>query len=792
MRISEQWLRDWVAVDEPAPQLGARLTMAGLEVDAVEPAAPDFEGVVVGEILAAEPHPQADRLQVCQVAAGGEPVAVVCGARNARAGLKAPFARVGARLPGGHDIKRARLRGVESQGMLCSARELGLAEDAAGLMELPAEAPAGADLRDYLALDDTVIEVELTPNRADCLGMAGVAREVGVLLRQPVSGPELAPVAPAVDDRFPVALESPADCPRYLGRVVRGVDPRAPTPLWMRERLRRAGLRPLSAAVDITNYVMLELGQPMHAFDLGRLAGGIRVRRADSGERLELLNGETVELDPDTLVIADQQGPIAMAGIMGGAPTAVSDATADVLLEAAFFAPLAIAGRARRYGLHTDSSHRFERGVDPELARSAMERATALLLAVAGGRPGPVVEAVDEASLPAQPQVTLRRERIRRLLGMAVADADVEDILRRLGMSLDASSEGWSVRPPSWRFDIAREVDLIEEVARIVGYDNIPEQHAPAPLAMAPRPERLLALRRLRSALVDRGYQEAIGYSFVAPDLQAGLDPDCPALQLANPISADLAVMRTSLWPGLVRALQHNRNRQQERVRLFETGLRFRGSLDDLLQQRVIAGLVSGPVWPEQWAEAGRPADFHDVKGDLEALLALTGRPEEFHFQPAAHPALHPGQSAQVCAGEHVIGWLGALHPRLLRELDLEGAPVLLFELALDDLQRARLPAFQGLSRFPSIRRDLAVVVAEEVAAADLRREAAAAAGEQLRELVLFDVYRGPGLPEGSKSIAMGLILQDSSRTLTDSEGDNLVGRVTDRLRERLDASLRE
>ncbi|MCS4505692.1 Phenylalanine--tRNA ligase beta subunit [wastewater metagenome] len=792
MRISEQWLREWVTLPETTAELGHRLTMAGLEVDAVEPAAPPFTGLVVGEVVACEPHPDADRLSVCTVADGEDEQTVVCGAPNVRVGLKAPFARIGAVLPGDFRIRRTKLRGVASHGMLCSARELGLSEDAAGLMELPGSAPTGADLREYLGLDDTVIEVDLTPNRSDCLGMAGVAREVGVIGRCEVTDPAAGTVSPALTDSFPVRLDAPAACPRYLGRIVRGVDTAAETPVWMRERLRRAGVRPLSVAVDVTNYVMLELGQPMHAFDLATLRGGIHVRMAASGERLALLNGDTVTLDPETLVIADDERAVAMAGIMGGADTAVGEGTRDVFLEAAFFAPDAIAGRARAHGLHTDSSHRFERGVDPALPARAMERATALLTAIAGGEAGPAGEAVDEGALPVRPPVRLRPGRVNRLLGTDTPEAEMRDILERLGMAVAGEAHEWSVTPPTWRFDIAREEDLVEEIARIRGYDSIPVKRTPAPLAMSPQPETRLGLRRLRRALVDRDYQEAITYSFVARELDESLDPDSEALALANPLSEELAVMRTSLWPGLVRAAVYNQNRQSPRVRLFESGLRFRGSDGATLEQTpVLAGIATGNAAGEHWDGGSRPLDFFDIKGDVEALMALTGVPDSFTFEPAEHPALHPGQSARVLRDGRPAGWIGAIHPDLEGRLELAGRSYV-FEIELAALDAARVPAFEPLSRYPSIRRDLAVVVDDDVAAGTLRRLIAESAGEWLRDLAVFDVYRGRGVPEGRKSLAIGLILQDSGRTLTDADVEGCIAGVIERLRTELNASLRE
>lgn len=791
MKISTDWLREWVAVEDSPAALGERLTMAGLEVEGIAPAAPEFRGVIVAEIVGCERHPDADKLQVCSVSTGSETLQIVCGAPNARVGLKAPLAVVGAALPGGLAIRRAKLRGVESHGMLCSARELGLSEDGSGLLELPADAPVGTDLRDWLGLDDQIIEVDLTPNRGDCLGMRGIAREVGVLYELPVTEPAVPEVAAAIDDRLDIRLEAPHACPRYLGRIIRGVDVKAASPMWLVERLRRAGIRSLGPVVDVTNYVMLELGQPMHAFDLATIDGGIVVRKARNGETLELLNGQTVTLRDDTLVIADHSRPVALAGIMGGEPTSVGDGTRDILLESAFFAPEAIAGRARQYGLHTDSSHRFERGVDYALQRRAIERASQLIIEITGGQPGPVVEAVETGQLPAVAEIELRAERIERVLGIAIPAAEVEAILARLGLEVTAGNGGWKVRIPSFRFDLGIEVDLIEELARVWGYERIPARRALQEAAVAPQPENRIAQRRLRALLVDRGYQEAITYSFVDPKLQQLLDPEQTPLALANPISADLSVMRTSLWPGLVAAALYNQNRQQPRVRLFELGLRFRGGLDDLAQERMIGGIATGTRLPEQWGAPETAVDFYDIKGDVEALLALTGAPERFRFEPARHPALHPGQSARVLRDGQEIGWLGALHPELERKLDLDGR-TFVFELLLDAVTAARTPAFQPLSRFPSIRRDLAVVVPDETPAEAVLDVVRQAAGELLRRVFVFDVYRGKGIPEGSRSLAIGLILQDSSRTLTDEDVDGVIGRTVERLSQELGAVLRE
>ncbi|HHO69748.1 MAG TPA: phenylalanine--tRNA ligase subunit beta [Gammaproteobacteria bacterium] len=791
MRISENWLREWVDPDMGTAELAETLTMAGLEVDSVEPAAPPFEGVVVAEILDCQPHPDADKLRVCRVAAGGdEPLQIVCGAPNARAGLKAPLATVGGRMPDGTRIKRAKLRGVASSGMLCSARELGLSEEASGLMELPADAPVGADLRDWLQLDDSIIEIDLTPNRGDCLGMEGVAREIGALTSTDVKGPEFRVVVAALEDALPITVAAPQACPRYLGRVIRGIDPAARTPLWMQERLRRGGIRSLGPLVDVTNYVMLELGQPMHAFDLARLAGGIEVRHARPGETLTLLDESVIELDEDTLLIADAEKPLALAGIMGGIDSGVSDATDSLFLEVACFAPEAIAGRARRYGLNTDSSYRFERGVDPALQHRAMERATALLLELVGGQAGPVTEAVEPAALPAKAPIGLRTARIERLLGFCPPPAQVQDILARLGMQVAAGPEGWQVTPPTFRYDISMEADLIEEIGRVYGYNRLPTGACRGRLEMRPRPEARLPLQRLRALLVDRGYQEAITYSFVDADLNRAVEPELEAVPLANPLSADLSHMRTSLWPGLLKAVQHNRHRQQSRVRLFESGLRYIRHGNDISQENMIAGVLTGERLPAGWSQDTRTVDFYDAKGDVEALLALGGH-DDLDWTAAAHPALHPGQSAALRRGGGVIGWLGRVHPRLAQRLEIPDQ-TFLFQLKLDEILEGRVPSFQKLSRFPSIRRDVAVVVDANIPSRDLAQTIREAAGPLLQELNLFDVYQGEGIETGLKSIAFGLILQDSSRTLTDEEVDAVMQAVTARLEQKFGATLRE
>ncbi len=795
MRFSEAWLREYVDPPVDTDHLVEQLTMAGLEVDAVEPAAPAFSGVVVAEVVSVEPHPDADRLRVCQVVTGAEaPLQVVCGAPNVHQGMKAPLATVGAVLPGGLKIRKSRLRGVESFGMLCSAKELGLAETAEGLWELPPDAPVGEDLRVYLQLDDHVIEVDLTPNRADCLSVEGIAREVAVLNRIDWRPGAIAPVTPLHDEKLPieVAEEAKAGCPRYLGRLIRGIDPGAPTPIWMQERLRRSGIRSLGAVVDVTNYVLLELGQPLHAFDAARIDGGIRVRLGRPGEKLALLNDQEIELSGDELVIADARRPLALAGVMGGRDSAVSGTTEDILLECAFFAPAAIMGKARRYGLHTDASHRFERGVDPQLQMRAMERATQLILEIAGGRPGPVVAVVASDHLPRKRPIPLRAAQIERILGRGFAPEEVTAILARLGMAVEADCPGhWRVTPPSFRFDIDIEADLIEELARITGYQNLPTRTPRLPVTLRSVPEERLSPVRLEALLCDRGYQEAITYSFVDAALQRKLAPAREPVPLLNPLSSDMAVMRTTLWTGLLQALRYNLSRQRTRIRLFESGLRFYRKDGVIHQEKCLAGILSGEAFPEQWALPRRPVDFYDLKGDVEAVLELTGR-RTFTFRPESHPALHPGQSAVIVdrADQRRCGWLGMLHPVLTEELGID-QDVFLFELDQEVIEQRRAPFYRLVSRFPAVRRDLAVVVGEAVPAQALLDAVTDSVGELLVDLVLFDVYRGPGLAENEKSLALGLVLQHPERTLTDDEVERLIGQVLETLRQRFGARLR-
>jgi phenylalanyl-tRNA synthetase beta chain len=792
MKFSEQWLRSWVSPQVSRDDLVARLSMAGLEVDSVSLAAGVFSGVVVGEVLSAEQHPDADKLRVCQVSSGTETFQVVCGAPNVRPGLKIPFAMIGAELPGDFKIKKAKLRGVESNGMLCSASELQISEDNDGLMELPADAPVGQDIRVYLDLDDASIEVDLTPNRGDCLSLAGLAREVGALYAAPVTRPVIEAVASSHDEVRPVEVLAPQACPRYLGRVVRNVDLSKPTPLWMVERLRRADVRSIDAAVDITNYVMLELGQPMHAFDLAEINGGIRVRMAEEGEKLVLLDGQEVSLRSDTLVIADHGRALAIAGVMGGEHSGVNDKTRDLFLESAFFDTIAIAGKARSYGLHTDASHRFERGVDWQLAREAMERATALLLEIVGGEAGAIIETVNQQHLPNVAPITLRAERVEQMLGLKMDQVEIVRLLAALGLDIRADGEGqWQVGVPSHRFDISLEVDLIEELARLYGYNRLPVRYPQARLAPQTKAEAAIELPALRRLLVARGYQEAITYSFIDPKLFELFNPGVAPLMLANPISADMAAMRSSLWPGLIKALEHNLNRQQSRVRLFESGLRFVGQLEGLKQEPMLAGVICGGRLPECWAHARDDVDFFDVKADVEALLASAGASDSFAFVPGEHAALHPGQTARIERDGRLVGFLGAIHPELSKALGLDQA-VFMFELVLGEITQGVMPKFQELSKFPEVRRDLALLVDRDVPAQDLLGSIRDMAGEWLTDLKLFDVYHGKGIDPDRKSLAVGLTWQHPSRTLNDDEVSATTQNILTSLEQRFNATLRK
>ncbi len=791
MQVSEAWLRELVNPAIDTGLLVEQLTMAGLEVDSVEPAAAQFSKVVVAQVVSMEKHPNADKLHVCQVNVGDtEIIQIVCGAANVRAGLKVPAALVGAVLPGDFKIKKSKLRGELSLGMLCSEKELGLATDADGLMELSDSAPVGTDIREYLALDDAIIEVDLTPNRADCLSVEGIAREIAVLNKMdwsPVTFEKAEVTHQAV---LQVNVEAPESCPCYLGRLIKNVNPNAETPLWMQERLRRSGLRSLGPLVDVTNYVLLELGQPLHAFDADRLNGDIVVRNSRPDEELSLLNEQTIKLDGHALVIADQQQALALAGVMGGSESAVSDNTQDIFLECAFFTPIAIAGKARQFGLHTDSSHRFERGVDFTLQERAIERASQLIVDITGGSAGPVIAVTNEEYLPQRPVVRLRQQRIEKVLGINMADEDVEAIFDGLGMQVESVDDGWNISPPGFRFDIAIEADLLEEIGRLYGYNNLPNSRLLMRSELGKAPEGILPQDRVKDLLIDRDYQEAITYSFVDEDIQKLIAPDDEFVRLQNPISSELSVMRTTLWCGLLNAALYNTKRQHNRVRLFESGLSFVKDNGEIVQQAMLAGLVLGTVNAEQWGEKARKVDFFDVKADLLALFSLAGLTVE--FSAAMHPALHPGQTARLSNinGEQ-LGWLGTLHPTLEKQLGFD-TQVLLFELSLEKLLDKSIPTFKPLSKFPSVRRDMALIVAEAVTASEIISCIQDCQESAVTDIHIFDIYRGQGVEEGFKSVALSLTLQDFSQTLTDSEIDAIFNRVLEALTTKLSAKLRD
>ena len=795
MKVPYSWLAEWVKVPWPAPELGSRLTMAGIELEALGAAAPSFTGVLIAQIVSAEPHPQADKLQVCRVSTGsGAPLQIVCGAGNARAGLKSALALVGAQLPGDLTIKAAKLRGVESQGMLVSAKELGLADASAGILELPQDAPLGRALREYLTLDEPVLDLNVTPNRGDAMSIIGIAREVAALTGTEVSGPAIggAPAGHAL--RLAVHLEAPAACPRFAGCILRGVNNRTAAPLWMRERLRRAGVRAISPVVDVTNYVMLELGQPMHAYDLKKLRGDIRVRLARAAEPVTLLDGTTVSAPAEALLITDGEGAVGLAGIMGGLRTAVSEETTEVFLESAYFAPDAVLGRARRLGLQTDASQRFERGVDPTQQGRAIERAIALLTPIAGGAAGPIDVTQSAPHLPQRPAVPLREEQLTRLLGVELPAQRIEATLAGLQMQVTRGASGWQVTPPAHRFDIGIEADLIEEVARVVGFEAIPETDARVPQRFRSLPEEHPPEEAVLGMLAARGYEEAITFAFVDPVLQERLFPGQEALALSNPIASDLSVMRVSLWPGLLHAALENQRRQADRIRLFEHGTRFEVSGGNTGELDTLAGLACGARLPEQWGvpkDMRAGADFYDMKGDLAALFAATGASQSFRFEAGTQPALHPGRTARVLRCGQQVGWLGELHPTLVQTLDFTYPPTL-FELDFDAALAVKRATYEEISRFPQVRRDLAVVVDESVTLSTLAERVTLAASSLLRDLRIFDVYRGPGLEKGRKSVALGLIFQAISRTLTDDDVERLMGSVIADLRENLNARIRE
>ena len=780
--------------DFETQQLIDELTMAGLEVDGSSAVARQFSGIVVGLVESVEPHPDADKLSLCSVSDGRESFQVVCGAPNVRSGLKVPFAKLGAVIIESADakpfkIKKAKIRGVESNGMLCSSEELGLEESSDGLLELLEDASVGEDIRSYLKLDDTSIELDLTPNRGDCLGMIGLAREVGVIARQDVKPLDFPLPKESISDEFDVKITAKDACPRYLGRVIKNINLNSESPLWMKEKLRRSGLRSIDPVVDVTNYVLMELGQPMHAFDLAKLEGNIDVRFAKPNEKLELLDGKEVELTPETLLISDASRPVAIAGIMGGLATAVSDQTQDVFLECAFFAQLAVAGKARSYGMHTDASHRYERGVDYQLQRTAMQRATQLLLDICGGEAGPITEAL--GNLPEPVEVSLKYSSISSLLGIEMSQPEVRDILGRLGFGF-AADEGdvLAVTVPSYRFDVSIEADLIEELARIYGYNNLPQTGGLGNQSLGSKPESHIELSLIRQQLVALGYQEVITYSFIEPSLAETLFPEQSGVPLQNPISADMAVMRSSILPGLISTLKYNENRQIERIRIFESGLVFQQKGEEIEQKLMLSGLVSGSKLPVNWSNNKDLTDFYDLKGDVELLLSLGLEPERYAFVAAEYGCFHTGQCARVEKDGVPVGHIGALHPAMQRKMGITG-DCYLFELELAPLQERLLPAATVLSKFPEVSRDIAILIDDKFSSDDILANVRENAGANLSDLRIFDVYQGDAVAKDKKSIALGLTWQHPSRTLSEDDINTIISKCVNGLQDKFNANLR-
>lgn len=793
MKLSKLWLREWVNFSLTEQELADQLTMAGLEVDAVSPVAGAFTHVVVAEVLSTKPHPDADKLTLCEVNANTDkPLKIVCGAANVRAGLKVALAMIGAELPGGFKIKESKLRGELSQGMLCSVTELGMADQSEGIMELEDDAPVGMDLREYLTLDDYVFDVDLTPNRADCFSVLGLAREVAVLNKIPLCEQPIIAITPTADDVLTINLKNPEACPRYCGRVIRNINSDAYTPLWMSERLRRSGIRTVHPVVDIMNYVMLELGQPMHAFDLATIKGEINVRFSNDSEQLELLDGQQITLSDKVLVIADKEKPLAMAGIMGGAESAVQAQTSDVFLESAFFNPITTAGVARKYGLFSDSSQRFERGVDPYLQKKALERATSLILSIVGGEAGPVIESCDPKYLPEKIAISFDTSKVKKLTGLSISLDEMRTFLEGLGIVIMSEHNGTlDVSVPSHRFDIQLDVDLVEEIIRLYGYDNLKAQPMSTTVHSGVSSPNELMATQLSTWFRSRGYHETISYSFVDPQLQEALYPQHEFMHLLNPISSELSQMRVGMWPGLIASMIYNIHRQQNAIRFFELGVVFDVSQQKLSERPCIAGLLMGEHGGLNWSEPTRLFDFYDLKGDLQSLFSLL-KLNDVSFVVSPHPALHPGQSAQIVIGGQHAGWIGVLHPRLSDALDLHH-DVVLFELNIASLINPTSVRYKTISKYPQIRRDLSFLVDEKVSAMQIEAVVTKCITENwLKAFDVFDVYMGKGIPEGKKSLAIAITLQDDGRTLVDAEINLLITAIIKSLENEFSILLRE
>ena len=794
MKLSENWLREWVNPNATTDELAHQLIMSGTELDGIDPVASAFTNVIIGQIKSIEQHPDADRLRVCQVDVGAdEPIQIVTNAQ-VEVDQTVPVAMIGAQLPEADGkvfkIKKSKLRGVLSQGMFCGSETLGMGEAGEGLLEVPHDAELGQDLREALELDDVVLDLDATPNRADLLSVAGVAREVGVIMQEPVREVEVPTANIETDDSFPVQISCDDLCQHFTGRIIRDVNTQAETPYWMKEKLRRMDVRSLSPVIDVTNYVMLELGQPLHAYDFDKLEGGIDVRNAEEGEKLTLLDGKELTLRADTMVIADKNKALSLAGVMGGLDSSVTDETANIFIESAFFVPEKLMGKARTYGLHTDGSHRFERGVSPDLQIKGLERATQLIIEICGGQAGPITDVATQDDLGKREAIYYERSRTKRHLGIEVDDERVEDIMTRLGCKVEKAESGWKITPPVFRFDLATPEDVVEEVARIFGYENIPARLRPMTPMIANKPETHLSDDVFRNVLVARGYREAITYSFVPPEIEALLAPNQEQIKLANPISEELSVMRSTLWSGLIPALDKNVKRQQNRIRLFETGLSFQQSVKGLPEQRKkLAGVITGTLYEEQWNESSRLVDFFDLKGDVEALLdEAIGH--EFKFVVANHSALHPGQSAQILYGDDVVGFCGALHPAVEKKLNLD-QQVFVFELDMSLISEKNLPSYSKLSPYPSVRRDLALLVNADVSYADIDKSMKNIGINELTNSFVFDVYEGEHVDSGQKSIALGLIFQEFSRTLEEEEVSAHVEKIMEALKRETGAVLR-
>ncbi|WP_454785669.1 phenylalanine--tRNA ligase subunit beta [Legionella sp. WA2024007413] len=793
MKLSKLWLREWVDYSLTEQELASQLTMAGLEVDAVSPVAGEFTRVIVAEVLSTKPHPNADKLTVCEVNANTDkPLQIVCGASNVRAGLKVALAMIGARLPGGFNIKESKLRGELSQGMLCSVSELGMAEQSEGIMELEEDAPVGMDLREYLTLDDHIFDIDLTPNRADCFSILGIAREVAVLNKLPLLEKTISEVTPSIDDILPIQLKTPEACPRYCGRIIRNINTKATTPLWMSERLRRSGIRTLHPIVDVMNYVMIELGQPMHAFDLATIKGGINLRFSHDQEQIGLLDGQELTLNEKVLVIADHDKPLAIAGIMGGEASSVQAHTQDVFLESAYFNPIVIAGVARKFGLFSDSSQRFERGVDPCLQIKALERATALILEIAGGEVGPVIEAQDRKYVPETVRFSFDTDKVKKLTGLTISLQEMKTLLEGLGVVVGKDHNNClEVTIPSHRFDIQYDVDLVEEIIRLYGYDNLNAQPTTTVVQAGKACGNEEIAAKLSHWFSNRGYHETISYSFVDPVLQRELYPNKEFIQLLNPISSELSQMRAGMWPGLIASMIYNVHRQQNAVKFFEIGVVFDVSKEQTIERPCIAGLLMGEQGSVNWSEPTRVFDFFDLKGDLQSLFSSL-KIKQVEFVAAVHDALHPGQSAQIHINGVLAGWMGILHPRLADALDLQ-EDVLLFEINLAALMGHEAPRYKAISKYPQIRRDLSFLVDAEISVMQIESAVRENITENwLKSFDVFDVYTGEGVPQGKKSLAVAMTLQDESRTLVDAEINSLISAIINMLENQFSIILRE